>query len=166
MSETRECYCQSGKPFAECCEPCIKGTTPAPTAEALMRSRYTAYVLEDIPYLSRTLHSKERDDFDEAGAAKWARDADWQGLEIVRTEQGGIDDSSGLVEFKVTYKRHGSPLTHHELAEFRKADGTWYFFDGKMISDGPARREAPKIGRNEPCPCGSGKKYKKCCMNA
>ena len=165
MSETRECYCKSGKPFAECCEPYIKGTARAPTAKALMRSRYTAYVLADIPYLSRSLHPKERDDFDEAGAAKWAKDADWQGLEIVRTEQGGADDSKGEVEFKVSYKRNGSVCVHHELAEFRKVDGTWYFFDGKMISSPPSRRSEPRIGRNEPCPCGSGKKYKKCCMN-
>jgi SEC-C motif-containing protein len=166
MSEVQECHCQSGKPFAECCEPYIQGTASAPTAEALMRSRYTAYVLEDIPYLTRTLHPKEREDFDEAGAVKWAREADWQGLEIVRTEKGGADDSKGEVEFIVNYKRHGSPCTHHELAEFRKSDDVWYFYDGKMISHGPTRRTEPKIGRNEPCPCGSGKKYKKCCMNA
>jgi len=166
MSETQECYCKSGKPFAECCEPYIKGTDRAPTAEALMRSRYTAYVLADIPYLTRTLHPKERDDFDTAAAAKWARDADWQGLEVVSTEEGTADDDKGEVEFKVSYKRHGSPCVHHELAEFRKLEDTWYFFDGKMITSGPVRREAPKIGRNEPCPCGSGKKFKKCCMNA
>ena len=166
MSKTQQCYCQSGKPFAECCEPLIKGTASPPTAEALMRSRYTAYVLEDIPYLARSLHPKERDDFDEAGAAKWARDADWQGLEIVRTEQGGADDSKGQVEFKVSYKSHGSACVHHELAEFRKVDGKWYFYDGKMINSPPSRRTEPRIGRNEPCPCGSGKKYKKCCMNA
>ena len=166
MSETQECHCQSGKPFAECCEPYIKGVQSPPTAEALMRSRYSAYVIEDIPYLANTLHPKEREDFDEAGAAKWAKEANWQGLEIVRTDKGGADDSKGEVEFKVSYKRHGSPCTHHELAEFRKSDGVWYFYDGKMISHGPVRRAEPKIGRNEPCPCGSGKKYKKCCMNA
>ncbi len=166
MSETQECHCQSGKPFAECCEPYIKGNAKAPTAEALMRSRYSAYVIEDIPYLASTLHPKERDDFDEAGAAKWAREANWQGLEVVRTDKGGADDSKGEVEFKVSYKRHGSPCVHHERAEFRKSEGVWYFFDGKMISDGPAKREGPKIGRNELCPCGSGKKYKRCCMKA
>ncbi len=162
MNETQDCHCKSGKPFAECCEPYIKGASKAPTAEALMRSRYSAYVLEDISYLGKTLHPKEREDFDEAGAAKWAREANWLGLEIVRTDQGGTDDSKGEVEFKVSYKRHGSPCIHHELAEFRKSEGVWYFFDGKMISDGPAKREGPKIGRNEPCPCGSGKKYKQC----
>ena len=166
MSEIQQCYCKSGKPFAECCEPYIKGIAKAPTAEALMRSRYTAYVLADIPYLARTLHPKERGDFDEAGAAKWAREADWQGLEIVSTEAGGADENRGDVEFKVSYKRHGSLCVHHEQAEFRKTDDTWFFYDGKMTSDGPVKREEPKIGRNEPCPCGSGKKYKKCCMNA
>ena len=166
MSDTQTCHCKSGKPFAECCEPYIKGIAKAPTAEALMRSRYSAYVLADVPYLSRTLHPKERSDFDEAGAAKWARESDWQGLEIVRIEQGGADDNRGEVEFKVSYKRHGSSCIHHELAEFRKTDGTWFFYDGKMTSDGPIKREEPKIGRNEPCPCGSGKKFKKCCMNA
>ncbi len=166
MSETQQCHCQSGKPFAECCEPYIKGVNNPPTAEALMRSRYSAYVTEDIPYLANTLHPKEREDFDEAGAAKWAREANWQGLEVVRTDKGSANDSKGEVEFKVSYKRHGSTCIHHERAEFRKSEGIWYFFDGKMISDGPAKREGPKIGRNELCPCGSGKKYKRCCMKA
>ena len=167
MSETEECYCQSGKPFAECCEPFIKGTASAPTAEALMRSRYTAYVLADIPYLSRSLHPKERDDFDEAGAAKWARDADWQGLEIVRTEQGGADDSKGEVEFKVSYKRHGSPCVHHELRRVQKSGRHLVLLRRKNDQQPPdPARSEPRIGRNEPCPCGSGKKYKKCCMNA
>ena len=78
MSETQQCHCQSGKPFAECCEPYIKGVNNPSTAEALMRSRYSAYVTEDIPYLANTLHPKEREDFDETGAAKWAREANWQ----------------------------------------------------------------------------------------
>ena len=54
-------------------------------------------------------------------------------------------------------------MVHHELAEFRKSGDTWYFFDGKMVGPGQFTRETPKVGRNDPCPCGSGRKFKKCC---
>ena len=55
-------------------------------------------------------------------------------------------------------------LEHHERAEFEKIKGEWRFIDGRIIGPEPIRREEPRIGRNDPCPCGSGLKYKKCCM--
>jgi SEC-C motif-containing protein len=126
-----------------------------------MRSRYTAYTLHDMPYLAETLHPGQRNDYDEAGAAKWARESEWEGLEIVNVSE--LTEHSGKVEFRVSYRRNGEQLAHHELAEFRKSGGTWYFYDGKMVSPGQYTRETPKVGRNDPCPCGSGRKYKKCC---
>ena len=74
-----------------------------------------------------------------------------------------VAEHGGKVEFRATYRRDGERMVHHEIAEFRKAGDIWYFTDGKLVGPGQYTRETPKVGRNEPCPCGSGKKYKKCC---
>jgi SEC-C motif domain protein len=163
MNDITTCPCNSGLDFAACCEPYITGARKAPGPEALMRSRYTAYALQMMPYLTSTLHPGQRHDYDEAGAARWAMESQWEGLEIVDAPAVSADSNTGMVEFKATYRRNGEQIVHHERAEFRKSGDTWYFFDGKMVGPGQVRREAPKIGRNDPCPCGSGRKYKKCC---
>ena len=163
MSKTSTCPCGSGEPFDSCCAPLLEGTEKAGSPEALMRSRYTAYVKQDMPYLANTLHPSQRADYDEQGAAQWAKDADWEKLEIISTEADPANVNRGQVEFKVHFTMKGEHQVHHELSEFRKTDGNWYFFDGKMVSAGQFRRDMPKVGRNDPCPCGSSKKYKKCC---
>ena len=163
MNDAIACPCQSGLNYDSCCEPLIKGTRPASSPEALMRARYSAFAMEEMPYLRETLHPGQRSDYDEAGATVWARESDWSGLEIISVTGNPETDTTGTVEFKAYYRRNNEKLEHHELAEFRKTNGVWYFFDGKMVGPGQVRRETPKIGRNEPCPCGSGKKYKKCC---
>jgi SEC-C motif-containing protein len=157
------CPCGSGRTYAVCCGPLIEGTGQAQTPEALMRSRYTAYVLQEIPYLARTLHPGERDDFDEEGAVQWARESEWLGLEILGVTGTDPGDQIGTVEFKAQYNRDGVTQVHHERSEFRRVDGVWYFYDGKPVGAPQVRRATPKIGRNDPCPCGSGRKYKKCC---
>ena len=163
MNDATACPCNSGLPYASCCEPLIKGVTAAPGPEALMRARYSAFTHQEMPYLLETLHPGQRSDYDEEGAAKWARESDWTGLEIINVKGNPATENTGSVEFKASYRRNDEKLEHHELAEFRKSNGTWYFFDGKMVTAGQYRREAPKVGRNDPCPCGSGKKFKKCC---
>lgn len=163
MSDSKPCPCQSGLNYAACCEPLIKGTSPAANPEALMRARYSAFAMVEMPYLHDTLHPGQRNDYDEAGATTWARESDWAGLEILNVTGNPETDKSGTVEFRAHYRRNNERLEHHELAEFRKTNGIWYFFDGKMVSPAQVRRDSPKIGRNDPCPCGSGKKYKKCC---
>lgn len=163
MNDANACPCNSGLPYADCCEPLIKGITAAPSPEALMRARYSAFAHQEMPYLLETLHPGQRSDYDEEGAAKWARESDWTGLEIVEVTGDPATDNSGSVEFRASYRRNGERMEHHERAEFRKTNGIWYFFDGKMVTAGQFRRDTPKVGRNEPCPCGSGKKFKKCC---
>ena len=163
MNDATACPCDSGLPYASCCEPLIKGVTAAASPEALMRARYSAFAHQEMPYLLETLHPGQRSDYDEEGAAKWARESDWTGLEILDVKGDPATENSGSVEFRASYRRNGEKQEHHELAEFRKSKGIWYFFDGKMVSAGQYRREAPKVGRNDPCPCGSGKKFKKCC---
>jgi SEC-C motif-containing protein len=158
-----DCPCGSGKTYDECCEPFIRGKAFPETAEQLMRSRYSAYTLQEIPYITDTLHPDHRQDWDEKGAGDWSRNSVWQGLEIVHTEGGGPQDEEGTVEFIASFTLKDTPLQHHERAVFEKKDGRWYFKDGELVKPKQVRRETPKIGRNDPCPCGSGRKYKKCC---
>jgi SEC-C motif domain protein len=68
----------------------------------------------------------------------------------------------GTVEFVASYSRNDETVEHHEMAVFRKEGEAWTFVDGRILNQ-PFRREQPKISRNALCPCGSGRKYKKCC---
>jgi SEC-C motif-containing protein len=163
MNENNLCPCGSGSPLNACCKPVIDGTAKASTAEALMRSRYTAYTLQEINYLGSTLDPNELQTFDKDGTAMWARDSTWMGLEIVKTTAGSADDKDGTVEFKARYERGGVMQEHHEVSRFRKINGAWRYSGGKDAGPVQFQRDAPKTGRNDPCPCGSGKKYKKCC---
>ena len=155
------CPCGSEKDLDGCCGPIIGGA-PAPTAEALLRSRYTAFVLGDIGYLADTLSSDIRGDFDQVEAESTAANAKWQGLEVRAITDGGEDDETGSVEFMARFRLRGKQRAHHELANFRREQGRWMCVGGQMDPKGPPR-QVVKVGRNEPCPCGSGKKYKKCC---
>jgi len=157
-----DCPCGSDKPFAECCEPFLNGTANAPTAEALMRARYSAYVTVNIDFIERTFHSSTRAQFDRESARKWAEGSQWHGLEILKIIDGKEQDAEGAVEFIATYSQKDEEVKHQEVSTFRKEAGAWTFVDGRM-SHQPFRRERPKISRNDPCYCGSGKKYKKCC---
>jgi SEC-C motif-containing protein len=156
------CPCGSGKAYAECCGPFISGAENPASAEQLMRSRYTAYVREDVDYIVDTHIPRRREDLDVEATRIWAKEAEWLGLEIIRCENGGTGDETGLVEFKATYRQDGEEIVHHEVSEFRREGGKWFFEEGFPARDTYVR-DAPKVGRNDPCPCGSGKKYKKCC---
>ena len=154
------CHCGAGTSYEACCQPYVTGERDAPSAEALMRSRYSAYVEGAIDYIAETHHPAKRDDFDHEGAAVWARSAAWKDLEIVESENAGDDE--GIVEFKARYVQEGNTITHHERSRFKRIDGRWFYDDGRMITE-PVKRASPKLGRNDPCHCGSGKKFKKCC---
>ncbi len=162
MSES-ECPCCSGLEFEACCGPLLRGEKSASTAEAMMRSRYTAYASGRIDYVRDTTHPKNRAEFEEESAQKWSKDSDWVGLEIISTKDGVEGDTQGEVEFVATYVQDDEEVEHHEVAQFKREKDNWYFTDGKFVGPETYVREQPKVGRNEPCPCGSGKKYKKCC---
>jgi len=158
------CPCGSEKTYELCCGPLITGA-PAPTAEALMRSRYTAYVKGEIDYILGTYAPEAATDVDRDATEKWSRETTWLGLKIVATEKGGPTDDTGTVEFMVRHKDQGKgpELFHHELATFTRggADRRWQFLDGQPVRPVQIKREEHP-GRNDPCTCGSGKKYKKC----
>ncbi len=157
------CPCQSGKEYDACCGPIISGTQAAASAEALMRSRYSAFAMRESGYLEQSLHPDYRHDSDPAATKKWADESEWLKLEILNTSGGGENDEAGTVDFIATYRQRGNTHAHHELGHFKRAKGIWYYTNGKIVTPGTVRNDAPKVGRNDPCPCGSGKKYKKCC---
>ena len=104
-----------------------------------------------------------RKEFDAENSRKWAESATWKGMEIVKAEAGSEADTTGIVEFIAHYAVKENDFDHHELATFEKIDNRWFFMDGQLFGSDPIRRDTPKIGRNDPCSCGSGKKFKKCC---
>ncbi|MCB0419937.1 MAG: hypothetical protein KDD61_03025, partial [Bdellovibrionales bacterium] len=145
------CSCGNELDYSQCCEPVIRGKLPAQTAEQLMRSRYSAFAHNEMDYVESSHHPKTRKDLDMDGNRKWAKNAEWLGLEIVDVSAGSETDKTGIVEFKAKYKINGKATTHHERSEFRKEKGTWYFYDGEDLNNVTYVREAPKVGRNEPC---------------
>lgn len=152
----KQCRCGSGARFDACCGPYLVGM-PAPTAEALMRSRYTAFTLGDGAYIARTFAAEHRD-----SANTDLPDVIWVGLKINGTSGGGPLDTTGTVDFSARFRDGGETRIHREISRFRREDGLWVYVDGD-IAPATAPVPAGKTGRNDPCPCGSGKKFKRCC---
>jgi len=157
MSDQNTCPCGSGFLPVECCQLYISGDKVAPTAEALMRSRYVAYASNNNEYILQSWHPSTRPKETEL----IDNDTEWTGLEILNTQAGLENDSKGIVEFRARCKIKGQSAGLDESSEFIREDGIWYYVDGSSIQ--PIRTRDKKVGRNEPCPCGSGKKYKRCC---
>jgi len=150
--------------YEECCGRFLETQKKPSTAEELMRARYTAYVKEKIPFVAKTQIAVSGDEFDQDEALKWARSSDWLGLKIIQTQKGKEGDKTGIVEFQAFYKDKATQkeLAHHETSLFDYQD-QWLFKEGHIHAGQPMKRLSPKLGRNDPCGCGSGKKFKKCC---
>ena len=149
-----DCPCGSDKEFKACCDLYISGQEEAPTAEKLMRSRYSAFVVEEPEYIFNTHDPATRDDVDLEEIRAWSEQSDWEGLNIVATEAGLESDTTGKVEFVAHYTAGKKEEHHHELSTFNKKDGKWFFTDGALVNN-TVRRSGPKVGRNDPCVCGS-----------
>jgi len=168
---TPSCPCGSSRPYDHCCGLYHSGRSFAETAEKLMRSRYTAFVLRNGDYLAATLAKENRRGFD--GDSIGRDQTHWTGLEIIDRVAGGIFDQTGIVEFIASFVENGQTYQLHERSNFERRDGKWFYVDGifpgdtKQHSEGASLQEGKttleKVGRNAPCPCGSGKKFKKCC---
>lgn len=128
-----------------------------------MRARYSAFAQGDVDFILKSHDPDTVGQVDRKSTEVWSKGSTWKSLEILRTEQGNPGDNFGQVEFVARYEVRGTPVEHREIATFRADGGTWYFVDGEQIAGPPVRRETPKVGRNDPCSCGSGKKFKKCC---
>jgi SEC-C motif domain protein len=127
MSQGDPCPCGSGSPYAACCGPYLAGSALPQTAEALMRSRYTAYTRRDGAYLSATWHpTTRRADLGLDEPVKWL------GLEILSIAGGGPADARGNVEFVARYKVGGRAQRIHEISRFHRREGRWFYVDGDL----------------------------------
>jgi SEC-C motif-containing protein len=120
------CFCGHDESFAECCQPYIQGLKNPPTAEALMRSRFSAFATHQMAYLTLTHDPQTRDQFNLDDNAKWAVSVEFIKLEIMASSEKG---NLGAVEFKATYRDLASQTIkiHHEKSKFRKHKNIWYF---------------------------------------
>lgn len=156
------CPCGSNRELEECCRPIIKGSRRAQTAVELMKARYVAYTTGDVNFIISSHDPETRENVSKEATEEWSRSARWLGIEILSTIGGGPDDDDGVVEFVASFELEGKKINHHEKSYFKKINGNWFFVDGQIVPETYVR-SAPKVGRNDPCPCGSGKKYKFCC---
>jgi SEC-C motif-containing protein len=122
------CPCLSGEQYAQCCGKFHRGDTEAPTAEQLMRSRYSAFVMRDVAYLLRTWHPDTR-----PGELELDPAMEWRRLDIVSTRRGGPLDSEGTVEFKAHFRHDGERGVHHENSRFLRVDRRWYYLDAAGV---------------------------------
>lgn len=166
FSANQNCPCTSGKPYGNCCQPIQSGKSKARTAEELLRARYSSFVTGNIDFVLATHHSATKHEVNRDEIASWSKESEWKGLEILQKEAGEAKDETGTIVFHAKYANQGKDQDHFEKSTFEKENGEWKFLDATPLRTGPYVREEPKVGRNDPCSCGSGKKFKKCHGNA
>ena len=149
---TFTCHCFSGKAYFDCCELVHKGKLTEVSAEQVMRARYTAFCYHNAGYIVSTIHPGRRR-FNEAFAMSRAvKKTRWIGLRVIDHQAG---DEVSYVEFIAYYIKKGEIEQQHERSKFVFVKGRWFYFGGEELPP-------VKLERNEPCFCGSGKKFKKC----
>jgi SEC-C motif-containing protein len=163
MDTQTQCPCGQQRPLQDCCGRFIAGRELPDSAEELMRSRYTAFAIHQVDYLIESHHPETRGEVSRDEVKRFSEGLAWRGLEILETVDGQADDDQGWVEFAAHFREHNEDRVHHERSLFRRYQGRWFFHSVAHPERTPVQRTQPKVGRNEPCPCGSGKKYKKCC---
>ncbi|MBN6066150.1 YchJ family protein [Aggregatibacter actinomycetemcomitans] len=145
------CPCQSRKIYGECCGRFHSYAQFPETAEQLMRSRYAAYVLKNVPYIVETTVPSQQKLLNVQAIQTWAENTQWLGLQILNTET--LTKVQSAVEFNAVFQGEDGEQAHHERSIFVKIDGRWYFVDPTV----------PLPTMKQPCVCGSGKKFKHCC---
>lgn len=145
------CPCGQADTYENCCQPLHTGQQNAADAETLMRSRYSAFVKQDIDYLINTLHPQQRRADDRQVLLQTCQNTQWLGLRILKSRERS---PQAEVEFVAFYE--DKPLGQlHEISRFVQENGQWFYIDGRFL--------APlKLARNEACICGSGQKFKNC----
>lgn len=122
------CPCGLPKTYSECCGLYHRGEASAPTAEALMRSRYSAYVKKDGAYLRRTTDPQTRHVYDFQAQDQWAEQSEFLGLEILKVEDKG---NKAIIEFKARFRMNNEEHLHHEISRFRSQSGEWFYREGR-----------------------------------
>lgn len=154
----KKCPCCSGQKYSDCCKPFLTGQSNPVTPIELMRSRYTAFSLLETEYLIQTLAPEKiiqsggqdqlrRELLSTMGQTKWL------GLKVVAEKMDDTDN--GTVQFIAYYDQGPKFGQLHERSRFVRQDGRWVYVDGEMLPAEP-------LSRNQPCVCGSGKKFKRC----
>jgi SEC-C motif-containing protein len=149
------CPCGSLHNYSSCCEPFIDEQQLPATPEQLMRSRYSAYSLENWDYLKKTMLGKVLTHFIESENNN-ANKILWLSLQVINSSQTTPD--KGFVEFIAYYLKNNRLDSIHENSEFKRENGKWFYIDGIHYS-GPKKQ---RVSQNSPCPCGSHKKFKNC----
>ena len=122
VTDSSPCPCGSGDRYGGCCAPLHRGESAAPTAERLMRSRYSAFAVRDSGYLLASWHPDTRPRSVDLGAG-----LEWTGLDVLATTGGSPFHKTGTVEFRAHYRDHGTPGVVHEKSEFTRAGGAWVY---------------------------------------
>ncbi len=150
-----QCFCGSNTSYPLCCQPIHHNHAMAEKPEQLMRARYSAHHLKLIDFIINTYHpscnaEQQREEIISSV------NLNWQKLTVISAPQPTMDE--GFVEFKASFIHQNELQIMHERSRFLKQDGVWYYVDGQFPGN-----STQKIGRNDPCHCGSGRKFKKCC---
>jgi len=118
------CYCGSAFLFEKCCNPFINGNQKAPSAEALMRSRYSAYVVQNADYLITTTHVSTQENFSKEDILSWSQQNKWQQLEVLATTETTVTFKAYFLDENLKAQ------VHFEHSVFKKENGIWYYVDG------------------------------------
>ena len=153
LDKAPNCPCGSGDALDDCCGRYHAGL-PAPSAERLMRSRYSAYVLGLVDYLKATTLPVQQSSLDLQAMREWSAASTWLGLDVEESQVLGGQPEHARVSFTARWHDRTGEHAQHERSAFVQHNGRWYFIDSTV----PLH-----AGRNDPCPCGSGQKFKKCC---
>lgn len=149
-----QCPCCSGLQYSLCCQPFLSGAAHAKTPEKLMRSRYSAWATQNADYLLDTWHPSCDTQGARASMEASFSSTQWLSLNVI-SHEAGRHEKEGFVTFFAAYLENQRRGAIHERSRFLREGERWYYIDGTL----------PQTGRNDACPCGSGKKYKKCCAS-
>lgn len=150
------CHCGSKQVYKACCEPFILGLEKPNTAEQLMRSRFSAYVVGAYQYIIDTYHVSSRPAISAESLAQDDLSTHWLNLDVLSASHS---NKQAYVSFKAISRSDSHFYCLHEKSRFILENGHWFYVDGEMLSE----TGRLKPGRNTDCVCGSGKKFKRCC---
>jgi SEC-C motif domain protein len=160
-----KCHCGANFTFEQCCQPYLSGVKQPPTAESLMRSRYSAFVVEDINYIKDTMTGEMLKNFSYDQTLAYAQSVTWQRLNVIASSADDPAATTAWVEFEVYYILNGIEKCLYEYSSFERMENRWFYIDSEKsrLTD-CGDKTLSNLGRNDKCHCGSGKKYKKCCL--
>lgn len=127
MTQELICPCGSGMLFAQCCEPFIKGIQNPPTAEKLMRSRYSAYVMQAVDYLITTTHNSTRKNHSKSDVLEWSKSNQWLKLEVLEATETTVEFKAYFLDSRLKAQMH------HEKSFFRKENEKWFYVNGEFF---------------------------------